>query len=135
MTTGDLRLIRDEALRGDLVSYAARVDGVVVGNRFYAQQAFGDVGRLVRAFPFMRGVFAGDEARVRDEARRFQFARLRGDADAMATLFSIQAANSNRLHQMRELRRATQRLRRALEAQHAGAEPGARHDSALVTPK
>lgn len=120
LTTGDLRLIRDEALRNELVAYSTHVDAERENLRFFAQQAFGDAGRIARAFPFVRGMFSGDNDEIRLEAQRFPFARLRGDADVAAILFSLQAANSNRLGHLRGLRYGTQRLRGLLETQKAG---------------
>ena len=115
LTTGDLRLIRDELLRGELVAYAARLDAERENMRFYTQQAFGDAPRVVRAFPFVRGYLAGNTDQVLAEARRFPMARLRSDPDAAGVMFAVQVANTNRLGHLRSLLDATRSLRRGLE--------------------
>ena len=116
VATGDLRLIHDNVLRRELVTYEARLNSVDEGQRLYSQQAFTAATRLVRAFPFLRGMFSGEEAQMRAEAHRFSFAPLRGDADVIEAMFSIQAANSNRVHHLRDLRDDTRDFRRLLEA-------------------
>lgn len=123
LATGDLRLVRDEALRGELVAYAARVESERAGGGF-TLEALGDAGRIVRTFPFMRRLVFMDAAQVRAEARRFPFARLRHDPDATPFLFALEVARANRMNHLRTLRRDTQRLRERLEA--LGADPEAR---------
>lgn len=44
MTMGDLRLIRDERLRVQLVAYATRMEGERENLRLYWQQGFSDLG-------------------------------------------------------------------------------------------
>lgn len=122
LATGDLRLLRDEALRGELVAYAARMDAERDALGGYTQQTLGDFGRLVRTFPFMRRLFSGGEAAVRAEARAFPFVRLRRTPDVAPFLFAVEGAKVNRLNHLRNLRRDTQRLRERLEA--LGADDG-----------
>jgi hypothetical protein len=114
MSTGDLRLIRDEPARTRLVAYAARLESEREMLRSLWQQAFGDVGRVPRALPFMRRLFS-DRATARAEAARFPFARLRDDPEVASLLFSLQASTTNRLSHLRGLRDDTRRLLRTLE--------------------
>jgi hypothetical protein len=114
MSTGELRLIRDERARTRLVAYAARLESEREMLRYLWQQAFGDVGRVPRALPFMRRLFS-DPAAARSEAARFPFARLREDPEMASVLFALQASTTNRLSHLRGLRDDTRRLLRALE--------------------
>jgi hypothetical protein len=66
---------------------------------------------MVRALPFMRRAFLGDVS-----SRGVDVAHLRGDPDAAAVLFTMQAAGANKLAGLRQLRDETRDLRRALEA-------------------
>jgi hypothetical protein len=118
LATGDLRLVRDEALRSELVAYAARMDAEREGMGRYIQLVIGDGSRIVRTFPFMRRLFSGDTALVRAEARAFDFTRLRRDPDAALYLFALENAKFNRLNHLRTLRRETGHLRERLEALH-----------------
>lgn len=133
LTTGDLRLVRDEALRGELVAYAARVDAERAGGGF-SLEALGDAGRIVRTFPFMRRLVTGDEAQVRAEARRFPFARLRRDPDVTPFLFALEVGRVNRMNHLRTLRRDTQRLRARLDALHVDAGPAAKQPAPPAAP-
>jgi hypothetical protein len=121
LATGDLRLVRDEALRSELVAYAARMDAEREGMGRYMQQVIGDGSRIVRTFPFMRRLFEGDTARLRAETRAFPFVSLRRDSDATLFLFALENAKFNRLNHLRTLRRETGRLRERLEASHPDA--------------
>jgi hypothetical protein len=115
LATGDLRLVRDEPLRSELVAYAARMDAEREAMGRYIPQVFGDGSRIVHTFPFMRLLFSGDTARLRTDARAFAFLRLRRDPDAVQFLFALQNAKSNRLNHLRTLRIETGRLRSRLE--------------------
>jgi len=130
LATGDLRLVRDEALRSELVAYAARMDAEREGMGRYMQQVIGDGSRIVRTFPFMRRLFEGDTARLRAEARAFPFVTLRSDPDATLYLFALENAKFNRLNHLRTLRRETGRLREHLEA----LQPDARKSTGTRTP-
>ena len=123
LATGDLRLLRDEALRRELVAYAARMDAEREGMGRYMQQVVGDGSRIVRTFPFMRRLFSGDTARMRAEARAFPFERLRHDPDATLYVFALENAKFNRLHHLRTLRAETSRLRERLDALNIEASP------------
>ncbi len=120
LATGDLRLVRDDSLRSELVAYAARMDAEREGMGRYILQVFGDGSRIVRTFPFMRRLFSGDTARMREEARAFDFARLRRDSEATEFLFALENAKFNRLHHLRTLRRETAHLGERLEAMQHG---------------
>jgi len=123
LATGDLRLIRDESLRRELVAYAARMDAEREGMGRYIQQVIGDGSRIVQTFPFMRQLFSPDTARIRAEARAFPFERLRHDPNVTWYLFALENAKFNRLHHLRTLRDDTRRLQRQIEALHIEAEP------------
>jgi hypothetical protein len=120
LATGDLRLVRDEALRSELVAYSARMEAEREGMGRYITQVFGDGSRIVRTFPFMRRLFSGDTARMRAEARTFDFAQLRRDPDATMFLFALENAKFNRLNHLRTLRRETGHLRERLEGMQDG---------------
>jgi hypothetical protein len=116
LATGDLRLVRNDSLRSELVAYAARMDAEREGMGRYILQVFGDGSRIVRTFPFMRRLFSGDTARMRAEARAFDFAKLRRDPEATQFLFALENAKFNRLHHLRTLRSETAHLGERLEA-------------------
>ncbi len=68
LATGDLRLVRDEALHSELVAYAARLEAEREGMGRYITQVFGDGSRIVHTFPFMRRLVSGD-TRSRGQSR------------------------------------------------------------------
>ena len=127
LATGDIRLIRTDTLRASLVAYAARLESERENLRFFFEQGFGDPGRLARTLPFVRGVFL-DRPEAAGSAAAVDFAKLRDDPDLASILFSVQAANANRVAHLRGMRDETRRLRRTLEA-----EPALRRE-ALQTP-
>jgi hypothetical protein len=123
LATGDLRLVRDEALRSELVAYAARMDAEREGMGRYMQLVIGDGSRIVRTFPFMRRLFSADSALMRADARAFDFAQLRRDPEVTLFLFALENAKFNRLNHLRTLRRETSHLRERLEAMHVEVGP------------
>jgi hypothetical protein len=55
LATGDLRLVRDEALRGELVAYAARMGAERDAMGRYIPQVFGDGSRITRTLRIETG--------------------------------------------------------------------------------
>jgi hypothetical protein len=125
LTTGDIRLIRTDTLRSRLVGYEARLESERESLRFFFEQAFSDPGRLARALPFMRGTFIRDGGRPRTGAAAIDWAKIRGDPEVAAIMFSIQAANANRVAHLRGMRDETRELLRVLEAEPALREASA----------
>lgn len=72
------------------------------------------VPSLARAVPFMRGIFVGGP-----DAESIDVEQLRRDPEVAIVLFTMQAANANRLAGLRRMRDQTRRLRHALEAEPA----------------
>lgn len=112
--TGDLRLLRNDTLRALLVTYAASMDS----ERDRFQQLRGvvlnTIGPFARAVPFLRRVFLdGPKPDAADVER------LRRDPEVATVLFTLQAANVNRLASLRRAHQETLRMRRALEAEPA----------------
>lgn len=68
-------------------------------------------GPMARALPFTRRAFLGD---VRTAG--VDVARLRADPEVAAVVFTMQAANADKLAGLRQLRAETRELRRALAA-------------------
>lgn len=116
LSTGDLRLVRNDSLRGQLVAYASELADERDRLQFFLEQGFGDPGRLMRPLPFLAPAFFGDAAVTVTEAQR---AGLRTDPDLAAVLFAVRAANLNRVNHLGGLRRETRALRLALEAELA----------------
>lgn len=116
---GDLRLIRTDSLRAEIVAYGATLEYGRSMLQFFLQQGFGDAGRVARALPFLRGIFSMDGDSVRAQAARFPFEQLRQDPDAASALFAAQAAATNRLTHLRGLRDESRALRAMLEAERA----------------
>jgi hypothetical protein len=112
--TGDLRLVRNDSLRSALAAYAAALESEGARQEQFRQAVTAQAGPLARAMPFMRRVFLGHVS-----ADGVDVARLRADPEAASVLFSLEAANANKLSGLRRLRGWTHRLQRALEA-----EPG-----------
>jgi len=86
---------------------------------FYLEQAFGDADRFVRAVPFMHRLFSAGPAGIAEDLKNSgtTIEQLRRNTDLAAVLFTLQAANSNRLSHLRRLRDETLDLRGALEAE------------------
>lgn len=118
LTTGDIRLIRTDTLRSRLVGYEARLESERESLRFFFEQAFSDPGRLARVLPFMRGTFVRGGGRSTDAAA-VDWAKIRADPEVAAIMFSIQAANANRVAHLRGMRDETRGLLRVLEAEPA----------------
>lgn len=114
--TGDLRLVRSDSLRARLAAYAASVESEGDRQRQFREIMTSGAGPMARALPFMRRAFLGD---VRTAG--VDIARLRADPEVAAVVFTMQAANANKLAGLRELRDETRDLRRALEAAPGGA--------------
>lgn len=110
--TGDLRLIRTDSLRTLLTAYTASLDSEGARLEQLRGMVLNSVGPLARAMPFMRGIFSGDI-----DPNRVDVEQLRRNPDAAVALFTIQAANANRLAGLRRLQEKTVHLRRALEAE------------------
>jgi hypothetical protein len=110
--TGDLRLVRNDSLRALLASYAAALENESARQGQFRQVVSSQAGGMARALPFMRRIFLGDVS-----AAGVDVARLRADPDVAAVLFSMQAANANRVSGLRVLRDQSRRMRRALEAE------------------
>jgi hypothetical protein len=122
LSTGDLRLVRSDALRAGLVAYGTLLDGEVRRSAESRATWFAAIGPLVAAFPFMRGLFLGDVATDAAELER-----IRAAPDAAAVLVTVQALGLNRLNALRRARAETARLRELLEAAtHPRPAPGAR---------
>ena len=120
LTTGDLRLVRNDTLRSRLVAHVSNLESEKARQQQIREATLDMIGPMARTFPFIRGVFLDD---IRAEG--FDFERLRNDPDATAVLFSAQAANVNRLSGLKRVRQDTERMLRALEAEPAlrSAEP------------
>ncbi len=127
LASGDLRIIRTDTLRSQLVAYAARLDSERDKLQFFFAQAFGDPGRIARVLPFMRDdlVDSTDRVPVADRVP-VDFGKLRRDPELASIVFSLQVANLNRLGHLRGMREQTVRLRRSLEAERGAGDPPGR---------
>ncbi|HEX2187649.1 MAG TPA: hypothetical protein VHG51_02065 [Longimicrobiaceae bacterium] len=112
LTTGDLRLVRNDSLRALLVSYAAGLESENHRLRQLREATMGVAAPMGRSLPFMRGLFLGEP-----RADRTDWERLRDDPELWAVLLPAQAANANRLSGLERAREETLRVRRALEAE------------------
>ncbi|HKP77271.1 MAG TPA: hypothetical protein VJT67_17195 [Longimicrobiaceae bacterium] len=122
--TGDLRLVRTDSLRALLASYAASLENESERQRQFRQVVSSQATAIARALPFMRRVFLGDVRADGVDVRH-----LRDDPEPASLLFSLQAANANRVTGLRSLRVETRRVRHALEAE-IGASPAPRDSAA-----
>lgn len=120
--TGDLRLVRNDSLRARLVAYAAGIDNESQRLQQLRGMVLDNVGPFVRAVPFVRqGFVGGGSALVIDVER------LRRDPEVATVLFTMHAANSNRLNGLRRAHEETRQMLRALKAEpllRAGAGSG-----------
>jgi hypothetical protein len=128
VSTGDLRLIRNDSLRSQLVAYAGLLDHLHAMQQFYLQQAFGEPARMARSVPSfaseMAQLTAVEQAVVRArEAPRLL--HMRDDPDFAGVLFTLQISNINRAGNLRTERTATEALLRALAAEPALADRAA----------
>jgi hypothetical protein len=110
--TGDLRLVRNDSLRAVMVAYAAALDSESARLQQYRGVILDAVPGLARAFPFMRRIFTDGL-----EPGGVDVERLRRDPEVATVVFTLQAANVNRLSGLRRVRGETERVRRALEAE------------------
>lgn len=112
MSTGDLRLIRSDSLRAELVAYAAAVQSHREMLMTLKEMELAAFEVLPRELPFTRRLFLGDAL---DFVVEDDFARVRRDPEFAGLLFRMQAGNSNRVARMRQMRRETAELLEALE--------------------
>jgi hypothetical protein len=112
--TGDLRLVRNDSVRARIAAYATSLNGENERQRDLREAMIRAAGPFAREFPFVRRVFLGGVGSADVNVRR-----LRGDPDAVAVLFAMQAANANRLAGLRGIREETRAVRRVLEAEPA----------------
>ncbi|MFL5540979.1 MAG: hypothetical protein ACJ8J0_18445 [Longimicrobiaceae bacterium] len=110
--TGDLRLVRNDSLRALLASYASSLENEGERQLQFSQVVSAQAASMAQALPFIRRVFVGG---IRTEG--MDVARMRAAPEVGGVLFSIQAANANRVSGLRSLRNETRRVRRALEAE------------------
>jgi hypothetical protein len=113
--TGDLRLIHNDTLRALLTEYSAQVESESTRLSQLLAAVIAQAGPLGRAIPYIRRVFIDHEPKL--DSR--EIARLRDSPDAAIVVFTLQAANNNRLNGLRAVYDETTRLRKALEAEPA----------------
>lgn len=116
LSTGDLRILRNDTLRARVVEYAAALESETQRLNQFREVDIGLAGPMARALPFMRGVFVAPPS-----AAGIDWERLRADPELAGILFTLQAANANRVSGLERALAETRRMRRALEA-----EPGIR---------
>jgi hypothetical protein len=112
LTTGDVRLIQNDSLRASLISYATALEEEETRETQIRGVIFDLVPTFAREVPFLRQVFTGD-MRVTDA----QLTELLANEEAAVVMFTIQAANVNRLAAFRRIRARTLELRKLLEAE------------------
>lgn len=110
--TGDLRLVRTDTLRTLLTAYSASLDSGSERLQQLRGMVLNEVGPLARAMPFMRKLFTGGP-----DAEDVDVGQLRRNPEVAVVLFTLQAANANRLAGLLRMRDSTNRLLRALKAE------------------
>jgi hypothetical protein len=110
--TGDLRLVRNDSLRALLASYASSLESEGQRQLQFSQVVSAQAASIARVLPFIRRVFVGGVSAADVDVRR-----MRADDEVGGVLFSIQAANANRVSGLRSLRTETRAVLRALEAE------------------
>jgi hypothetical protein len=113
--TGELHLIRNDSLRAILTEYSAEVESESERLRGLRNTVISQAGPIAREIPFIRGAFI---QRIKPLTSA-DIVRMRSNTEAAVVLFTLQAANDNRLNGLRPIRDATVRLRKALEAEPA----------------
>jgi hypothetical protein len=113
LSAGDLRLLRNDSLRGMVVAYAATLAHERDMLMLFLQGVMDLATPLAQEMTFVRRIFTSDPPEP--GAHGFDFASKRNDAELGAALFVLQIANRNRFTHLRRLREKTIELRRALE--------------------
>lgn len=119
LSTGDLRLIRNDSLRSALVNYASWMSSELDRQEQLRGQVIGAAPAIARTLPWMRRAFLGP-VRPSDA----ELTALRGDGEAVALFFTLQASNVNSLNGLRRLREQTRSLRETLEGEVHGESGG-----------
>ena len=110
--TGDLRLVRTDSLRAQLLAYAGSVDSEIERLQQLRGVVLDAIGPFARAVPFLRRVFSGGP-----NMQEVDVEQLRRNPEVATVLFTLQAANVNRLSGLKRLREETQQMRQVLEAE------------------
>ena len=118
--TGDIRLIRSDALRGDILTYAALVNAVTGRvNLSQERAALHSATRTARMIEHLPDVIRIDTGLGEPEAvawwRYVNYAGLRADKEAEAAFQSYVNSRANNLAQVRLLVLPTQQLRQRTE--------------------
>jgi hypothetical protein len=116
LSAGDLRLLRNDTLRGLVVAYAATLAHERDMLMLFLQGVLDTASPLAQSMPFVRRIFSDPSGSV---AHGFDFETRRNDAELGAALFVLQVANRNRFSHLRRLRDKTTLLREALENEPA----------------
>jgi hypothetical protein len=117
LTAGELRLIRNDRLRAQVVAYTASLAHERDMLFLFMQEVIGSAGPLARALPFVRSIFIEDPDSIR--ANGYDFGAHRNDPELAALLLTLQAANTNRLTHLKILRDETSQMLQTLEAEPA----------------
>ncbi|HEV2147216.1 MAG TPA: hypothetical protein VGR37_07420 [Longimicrobiaceae bacterium] len=104
--------MRNDSLRALMVAHAASLDSEAARLQQFRGTILDAVPEFARSMPFMRRMFLDGT-----EPGAVDVGRLRRDPEAATVLFTLQAANVNRLSGLRRMRDETGRMRRALEAE------------------
>jgi hypothetical protein len=117
LSAGDLRLLRNDSLRGKVVAYAATLAHERDMLLLFLQGVLNSASPLAQALPFVQRVFIEDRSKL--NAHGFDFAAHRKDPELGAALFVLQVANRNRFNHLSRLRERTSELRQALQQEPA----------------
>jgi hypothetical protein len=112
ISSGDLRLIRNDTLRAEIVSYASAIKNETARLQQLRGSVLDVIYPLGQELPFLRGALLGTMT-----PEQVNLPMLREDEQAAALLFTMQATAQNRLEGLRSIQRETRRIRQLLEAQ------------------
>jgi hypothetical protein len=119
LATGDIRLIRDDGLRSEVIQYAGLVDVVTAALIRNESDAWASAYTFRRRVPYFWRLFQPRRPSDPPPSAGCHFEPLRHDADVREALFSIHLLHENRNGSVKELAAANKTLRSRLAAEIA----------------
>jgi hypothetical protein len=117
LTTGDIRLIRNDTLRADVIRYAGVVDTVTAAFDRNESDAWGSAYTFRRRITYFWRLFEPRQPSDPPPWSGCNFEPLRSDPDIREALFSIHLLHDNRVGFAKELADANRALRSGLTSE------------------
>jgi hypothetical protein len=116
MTTGEVRLIGDDSLRAQVISYASEVEGASARMEQWIPLMWDSAEPLRRRIEYFWRLPRSEGSSEPPPWSDCNFEPLRSEPEVRAALFAIHLEHRNRMGLLEEVGEANRRLRRSLES-------------------